>query len=104
MSMSSPNDNSIKITDPFARRLLNQYLERRQNDLGRLRGALSDESFDLIERTGHNLFGSGAAYGLEPISELGAQLELAAQKRDKAQVSLLIDALERFVGQVTIST
>lgn len=102
--MSSSNENSIKITDPFARRLLNQYLERRQNDLGRLRGALADKDFDVIERTGHNLFGSGAAYGLEPVSELGARLEKAAQKRDETEISQLVDALEQFVSQVTIST
>lgn len=102
--MSSTNENSIRITDPFARRLLNKYLERRQNDLSRLRGALSDKDFDVIERTGHNLFGSGAAYGLEPVSELGARLEKAAQKRDETEISQLVDALEQFVSQVTIST
>ena len=101
--MNPPSENSIEIADPFARRLLAKYLRRRQEDLTRLRDALSNDNFEIIERTGHNLFGSGAAYGLEPISEYGAQLENAAQQQDSARISLIVDALETFVNQVTVS-
>ncbi|MEL7186217.1 MAG: Hpt domain-containing protein [Pseudomonadota bacterium] len=102
--MSPPSDNSIEIADPFARRLLSKYLQRRQDDLIRLRTALASDDFEIIERTGHNLYGSGGAYGLELVSEYGAQLELAAKQRDATRITTIVDALETFVNQVTVST
>lgn len=101
--MSIDSDRSIEVSDPFARRLLAKYLERRRADLAQLRSALSQNDFSRIERTGHNLFGSGAAYGLAPISDLGADLEQAAKDKDSARISALVDALERFVRRVTVT-
>ena len=101
--MMSNSDSSIEIADPFARRLLAKYLERRKEDLTLLRNALSQNDFASIERTGHNLFGSGGAYGLEAISELGADLEIAAQSKDSARISSIVDALEAFVDDVTVA-
>lgn len=100
--MTRKSDNSIEVADPFARRLLARYLERRKDDLATLRAALSQNDFSNIERTGHNLFGSGGAYGLEPISDLGADLELAAQSKDRKRIASIVDALEAFVEQVTV--
>lgn len=101
--MTSQSGNPIEVTDPFARRLLARYLERRREDLIRLRSALSRDDFASIERTGHNLFGSGAAYGLQEISDLGADLEKAAQGKDSARIDCIVDALEAYVQQVTVS-
>jgi HPt (histidine-containing phosphotransfer) domain-containing protein len=100
--MTNNSESSIEVADPFARRLLAKYLERRREDLVRLRNALSQNDFASIERTGHNLFGSGGAYGLEPISDLGADLEQAAQSKDSKRISYIVDALEAFVEQVTV--
>ncbi|MDH3751015.1 MAG: Hpt domain-containing protein [Gammaproteobacteria bacterium] len=101
--MKQDTESPIEVADPFARRLLNQYLQRRKSDLARLRSALSENDFASIQLTGHNLFGSGAAYGLEEVSALGAKLEQAAKSQQTAQVSDLIDELERFVTRVTVT-
>ena len=96
-------DQRIDIDDPFARRLLNQYLERRRADVVRLRDALDASDFQVIEVSGHNLSGSGAAYGLETISHLGADLERAAQSRHADRVRDILNQLEQFVGGVTVA-
>lgn len=101
--MNQDSDSPIEVADPFARRLLSQYLERRKSDLGRLRTALSEADFASIQLTGHNLFGSGAAYGLDEISTIGAKLEQAAKTAQHDQIAVLVDDLERFVNNVTIT-
>ena len=101
--MSQDSETSIEIADPFARRLLSQYLDRRKTDLSRLRAALNAADFSSIERTGHNLFGSGAAYGLDKISALGARLEKAAKAADADSIAGVLDDLEQFVNTVTIA-
>jgi len=93
----------IEIADPFARRLLSQYLERRKADLARLRAALADKNFASIELAGHNLSGSGAAYGLEQVSQLGANLETAAQSGQSDRIRQLVDQLENYICSVTVA-
>ena len=96
-------DHRIEIADPFARRLLNRYLERRKADLAQLRAALADKNYASIELTGHNLSGSGAAYGLEQVSALGAALETAAQSAEAEEIGQLVDQLENFIDGVTVA-
>ena len=96
-------DHRIEIADPFARRLLSQYLERRRADLAQLRAELADANYTSIELTGHNLSGSGAAYGLDPVSRLGADLESAARSADPDQIRRIIDQLEDFIAGVVVA-
>lgn len=103
LTMTQDSESPIEVADPFARRLLNQYLERRKSDLERLRAALSEQDYSGIQLTGHNLYGSGAAYGLEKISALGARLEQAAKAQQTELISDLVDELERFVTNVTVA-
>jgi len=101
--MNQNSDSPIEVADPFARRLLSQYLERRQTDLRRLRTALAAADFASIQLTGHNLFGSGAAYGLDEVSSIGAKLEQAAKSEQSDRIRVLVDELEQFVNNVTIT-
>ena len=79
-----------------------RYLERRKSDIRDLRRALDEAEFESIRTTGHNLFGSGAAYGLDMISTLGRGIEEAAEACDSARIGELIGDLERFVRDVRI--
>ena len=71
-------------------------------DLQSLRSALASEDFERIRKKGHNLFGSGGAYGLDRISELGADLERAAKKHNTENIGQLIDMLEALIRKVRV--
>lgn len=92
--MTSETGKPIEISDPFARRLMGKYLENRRDDIGKLKRALADLDFETIRITGHNLYGSGAAYGLDDISGFGAGIEKAAGTADVTEI-------ERIIGQLT---
>lgn len=94
--------SNIKIVDPFAKRLMARYLRNREADIQALRSALASGNFQYISTTGHNLFGSGGAYGLMQISELGADLQSAAEGHEVKQINKLIDSLEEFVRTVHV--
>jgi HPt (histidine-containing phosphotransfer) domain-containing protein len=87
----------VEITDPFARRLIGKYLDNRKDDIGKLTKALADSDFDAIRLTGHNLYGSGAAYGLDRISLIGASIEKAADAKDAPGIELAIEELSQFI-------
>lgn len=92
----------IEIADPFARKLVGRYLENREGDIGKLQDALHRDDFETIRVTGHNLYGSGSAYGLDEISRIGANLEKAADRRDKVGVSRLIDEITSYLRTLEV--
>lgn len=91
------NDERVDIADPFAKRLMVRYIGRREADLEALRSALEESDFESIRIKGHNLYGSGGAYGLDRISELGGSLEAAALAGDQGAIGRHIDALESYL-------
>ena len=101
-NVSSKKGKPIEIADPFARRLIGKYLENRKDDIGKLTAALADSDFETIRITGHNLYGSGAAYGLEDISFIGASIEHAAHLRDVPKINKSIGELEAFLKNLKV--
>lgn len=101
--MPKEEDNPIDGVDPFARQLINQYLGRRKADIDLLREAVDVGDFERIRVTGHNMSGSGSAYGLDRVSEVGAALEHAAKAGDSAEIANLIDQLEGILSSVRMT-
>lgn len=100
--MSDRKGKPIEISDPFARRLIGKYLSHRKDDIDRLKRALEESDFETIRITGHNLYGSGSAYGLDDISWLGASIENAADAQDGEQVERLIDEMTDFLRTLRV--
>ena len=96
------NGKLVEINDPFARRLIGKYLENRRDDLDKLRHALANADFETVRTTGHNLYGSGAAYGLDEISLLGAKIEMAAIDENGAEIERLIDDMTGFLHKLKV--
>jgi len=100
--VTASKDEPLDIADPFARQLVGRYLEKRSADLGKLEDALSNEDFETIRVTGHNLFGSGSAYGLAEVSRIGKELETSAEAGDASAIAVLIRRLEAFLDRVKL--
>lgn len=79
-----------------------RYLERRQQDLLTLDRALDEAEFETLRLAGHNLSGSGAAYGLDEVSRLGRRIEKAAGRRDANEIRRHLDELADFVHTVKL--
>ena len=100
--MINKRDKPIDIADPFARKLVGKYLENRKDDITKLSRALLSGDFETIRVTGHNLYGSGAAYGLDDISWIGAGIESAAESADTEQLDRLIGELRDFLARMHV--
>ena len=99
---SEKKGKPIEISDPFARRLIGKYLSHRKDDIDKLKDALAASDFETIRVTGHNLYGSGSAYGLDDISWLGASIENAADARDEEQIERLIGEMTDFLRKLRV--
>jgi len=101
--MTSEADTAIAVSDPFARHLMVQYLERREQDFKAIGTALAESNFAAIEAVGHKLRGSGSAYGLDEVTRLGRELERAAQAEDSAVIANRMAELQSYVHHLKLA-
>ena len=88
--------------DESLRELAPGYLENRRHDLPRLATALTGGDWETIRVIGHNVKGTGAGYGFDEISRIGAALEAAAKAHDAAEIGARVDELTRYLNGVVI--
>ena len=61
--------------------LVPSYLARILADLDRIADLVRTGNYDEIRKLGHNMKGSGTAYGFAEITRLGAEIEIAAKEK-----------------------
>jgi len=100
--MTDAPDYLIHIHDRDVGTLIEGYLTRRKGDVMAARQALEAGDFDRLALLGHNLHGSGGAYGIPQLSRIGRDLERAAQVAVAADVEALIVQLDDLLARVRI--
>lgn len=88
--------------DPELADLIPGFLDNRRADLGRIQAMLASQDALALRRLGHDLKGCGAAYGFEPISTYGAQLEQAAIAGDFTAASTAHASLANYISRVEV--
>lgn len=88
------------IDDPIVRDLLPGYLARRREEILTLNDALERQDFESLRTIGHNLHGSGGAYGLPRMSELGKKLENAARLHDSESIQGTLREMKAYLDNL----
>ena len=76
------------------------YLEHCRQNLIVMRMALDRDDHEAVLVIGHNMRGSGGGFGFQPITDIGAALEQAADAGNFVQMSAQLDALARYLDGV----
>jgi signal transduction histidine kinase/CheY-like chemotaxis protein len=93
----------LKVTvEPWLKSVAPGYLEKRRNDVPALRTALDHCDFATVRTLGHQMSGTGAGYGFDGITEIGAALERAALASDVPAMKTQVDALESYLRNVEL--
>lgn len=98
----NPRAPYVLNVDPLIKPLIPDYLRHRRDDLQRLDDALARGDFALLRKLGHDMRGSGGAYGLPPVSEAGGAIEDAALARDAGGVRAAAADLRAFLDAVKL--
>jgi PAS domain S-box-containing protein len=78
------------------------YVERQRASVRTVLAALETGDYDAIGTIGHKMKGSGSGYGLDRITEAGAQIEDAAGQRNASQIRECAQALQNFLARVEL--
>lgn len=73
--------------------LVHGFLQRRQTEVGVMKAALNNSEFAVLKLHGHRLKGNGASFGFPEMTEIGMQLEMAADQQDLERARALVEAL-----------
>ncbi|HEV8437612.1 MAG TPA: response regulator, partial [Methylomirabilota bacterium] len=85
-------------------KLVPSFLENRRRDLEAIASALARSDYDNVRILGHNMKGSGAGYGFDRITEIGASLEQAAGRREPEAIRARAAELCRYLDGLAAST
>lgn len=88
--------------DPLLQPLIPDYLKNRRLDLQRLVDGLARKDFAALRKTGHDMAGSGGAYGLPPVSDIGRRIEAGALAGDVAAIDDARADLQVFLDTVKL--
>lgn len=96
------NEKILIHIDPDLEELIPGFLENRQKDITSIRTAIGAGDFETIQTLGHNMKGTGAAYGFDDLTDIGAKLEIAGKEKDKDAAQEWFDKLVSYLGQVDV--
>ena len=103
MSNAVPPDAPYRVqADPLVMPLVPGYLANRATELPKLDAALAARDFAVLRKIGHNLRGSAGAYGLPPLSVIGARIEDGAVAQDAGALAQALAELRRFLQTVEL--
>lgn len=80
-----------------------RYLNRRGEDVAAIRRSLAECDLESARVLGHSMKGSGAGYGFDRVTELGALIESAAASGDGDAVRDAADRLESYLASVDVT-
>jgi HPt (histidine-containing phosphotransfer) domain-containing protein len=77
-----------------------KYLSRRFQDIERLRATLELDDYSFAQKLGHQVKGNAVTFDVPQIAFIGFEMEVAAQKKDKEKVKILIQKMETALQSV----
>jgi hypothetical protein len=102
-SQTGEDETKLRVViDPDLADIVPDYLSNRNSDVTLLQAALEIEEFLAIRTIGHNMKGTGAAYGFEKLSEIGSALEQAGKTMNASLASDNTEKLEIYLQSLEI--
>lgn len=87
-------DTILVRAEPKFADLIPVFLQNCRKNVIAMLDALDRGDFETVEILGHGMRGAGGSYGFQPITDIGAALEQAAESADT-------DASRKWVGELS---
>lgn len=80
------------------------YLLNCRGDLAQLKAALAAGEYEMARRLGHQMKGTGKAYGFPGLTQIGRTIEWAASKQAAAELDSRIQRLEACLNIIELAS
>lgn len=99
-----PDEEFTALVDEDILDLIPDYLGDRRQDVQSILDSIQTKNHAKAQTLGHNMKGSGSAYGFSAISALGKGVEDAAKQNDSEKLTQLCRQLEEYLQKVQVKT
>jgi HPt (histidine-containing phosphotransfer) domain-containing protein len=82
--------------------LIPGFLENRSSDVANLKKAADEGDFESLRSIGHSLKGVGGGYGFEKMSQIGAEIEIAAKGQQLDDIKTGVSELENYLQNIDV--
>ena len=82
--------------------LASEYLKSSRKKAAEIVVAIGSEDFDAIRTEGHNMKGTGAAYGFSRLTQLGGSIEQSAVEKDARAVRTAVHDLIAYLDHIAL--
>ena len=93
-------DLSLVLGSPKLAARVPAFLKNRRKDVLSMLDALTRGEFETVERLGHSMNGSGASFGFQTITDIGAALEREARSADTNASRKWVGELSKYLESV----
>ena len=97
-----PDEKIIVNIDPDLQNLIPGFLQNRSLDVEKLQLALEDNDIKNLGAIGHSIKGVGGGYGFDLMSEIGANIETAANENNIDAVRENINRLDDYLKCIEV--
>jgi len=77
-----------------------KYLNRRLDDVKKLRLNIDTNDYSFAIKIGHQIKGNAVTFEIPQIASIGSEIEKAAQGRDREKLIILIQKMESLIFKV----
>lgn len=95
-------DRIIVHVEAYLEGILPRYLVGRREEVVSLLGGAMPDDLDTIRVFGHRMKGTGGAYGLDAITEIGNTLEQAAIHQSINEIEDLLDSFLNYLDRLEV--
>jgi HPt (histidine-containing phosphotransfer) domain-containing protein len=93
----------VRASKRVPQEMVSQYLLKCRNNLPALKAALAGYEYEFARSFGHQMKGTGGAYGFKQLTEVGALIERAATDQNIDELGNQVAALEEYLGRVEVA-
>ncbi len=90
------------LVDPDLEPIMGRYMELQFRDLNLMKNAIASGDGESVRMLGHKLKGSGASYGFNDLTEIGASMEIAGRTGDLKSAGDLAEQIHAYLENVEV--
>lgn len=93
---------SLQAPNGIPPRLVADYLKNCSKGLQSLKAAVAQSDYEQTRVLGHRLRGTGGAYGIPTVTQIGSLIEEASLRGDPSELRRQVAELEEYLGRIEI--
>ncbi len=101
-SCDNAGDEIVVRLDPIIEDIVGDFLQHRRENVTSILDALEAADYEAVEHIGHDIEGTGGAFGFSGMARIGRSLRQAAREASPGEIKRLAEELTSYLERLKI--